>query len=135
MTYSYDRRADAVSEALRHLTKSQLDDLSPEERASVAQRVIWLRKNHGVQQAKGKNPYAARPFNNPKNPFMIYFLVPNYRGEMKVYGWTGDGLALLGRTDEPTFQTEAEAEKIIKTKVVPEIKRYHPGDDVFILGW
>lgn len=117
MSYSYDRRTSA--------------DLSPEE----AKGIERIKKDPAIQRAKGKNPYASRPFNNSKNSFTINFYAPNSRGEMRVYTWTGDSLSMAPRAEPATFATEAEANEEIKAKVLPEIRRYHPGDDVFILGW
>lgn len=88
-----------------------------------------------MKRAGGKNPYPYRAFNNPTNPVDIGFLAPNSRGEMRVYSWTGSGLSMGDRAQPESFATETEAERVIQTKVLAEIRRYHPGDDVFITGW
>lgn len=139
VTYSYDRRIAALSpeeaRAVEHLTKEQRAGLDEDELAKVAKGILRIQKDSAIQRAKGKNPYASRPFNNSKNKFDINFYAPNSRGEMRVYSWTGDSLSLSDRAEPATFETEAEANSEIRAKVLAEIRRYHPGDDVFILGW
>jgi hypothetical protein len=51
---------------------------------------------------------------------------------MRVYDWTGDSLK-QDRPETKFFETAHEAEAELKSKVIPEVKRYHPGDDIFIL--
>ena len=123
----------AVDTMLRFRWKNAASEVSPEE----AKGILLVQKDSGVRRAGGKNPYASRPFNNPANSFDITFLAPNSRGVMRAYTWTeGGSLTLQDKRPEPqTFASEAEAHETIRTKVLAEIRRYHPGDDVFILGW
>jgi hypothetical protein len=136
--YSYDRRASLTSEeekAVEHLTQKQREGLDPSELTQVAKGILKILKDPVVKRAKGKNPFASRPFNSPSNSIDITFYAPNSRGEMRVYTWTGDSLSNSDRAEPETFKTEAEANETIRAKVLAEIRRYHPGDDVFILGW
>lgn len=123
------------TKAVKHLTEAQRKGLDEADLAKVAKGILRIQKDGAVKRAKGKNPYASRPFNNPSNSFDINFLAPNSRGEMRVYTWTGDSLSAGDRVESKTFATEAEANEEIRTKVLNEIRRYHPGDDVFILEW
>jgi len=139
--YDYDRTVKAAElgpeeeKAIRHLSPAQRKDLSPKELALVARGIQRILKQPEVKRAGGKNPYPYRAFDNAKNPVDIGFLAPNSRGEMRVYTWTGSGLSMADRVQPERFATEAEAERVIKAKVLSEIRRYHPGDDVFITGW
>lgn len=142
--YDYDRprgvmAADLSPEeerAVQHLTPAQRKGLDASELTYVARGILRILKDPAVKRAGGKNPYTSRPFNNPKNPFDITFLAPKFiGGEMRVYTWTGDSLSKGDRAQPQTFATEAEGNDVIRAKVLSEIRRYHPGDDVFITGW
>lgn len=125
MSYSYDRRTAA--------------ELTPEEKKGIEA----VKREADVRRAKGKNPCASsfvsgrdlRDDKFTKKPFSIHFFAPNSRGQMRAYEWTGDSLKPYGSSDTESFATEEEANTIIRQKVLQEIRRYHPGDDVFILGW
>lgn len=123
--YSYDRRVAA--------------ELTPEEKKGIED----VKREADVRRAKGKNPCASsfvgsrdlRDDKFTKKPFTIKFFAPDSRGQMRVYEWTGDSLSISGRSDTENYTTEDEANEVIRQKVLHEIRRYHPGDDVFILGW
>jgi hypothetical protein len=127
MGYTYDRRATASS------------SLTPEESKGIEA----VKRERNVQRAHGKNPcassfFGSRDLRNDKfthKPFTIHFYAPDSRGQMRQYDWTGDSLTISGRSDTENYVTEDEANEVIRKKVLTEIRRYHPGDDVFILGW
>lgn len=121
-----------IAKSLAHLSEKQLQDLTSKEAEVFAKGLDKIRKD---SRGKGKNPYVYKDERTSRNaPFYIQFLAPNSRGEMRVYDWTGDSLK-QDRPDTKFFEKENEAESELRSKVLQEVRRYHPGDDIFILGW
>ena len=116
--------------ALSQIVESELD------------LITLVKKDPRFKAHKGKNPFVtSKGFGGrellgdphyPK-PFTIMFLAPKENGQMRYYDWDGRGLKQQG--DSEHFSTEKEATRVLKSKVLPEIRRYHPGDDGFIVGW
>lgn len=104
-SYDYDRfrpvlAADLSPEedrAVQHLTPAQRKGLDAKELAWVARGILQILKDPAVKSAKGKNPYASRPFNNPKNPFCINFLAPKIFQQRDACLLVDGGFPIKGR--------------------------------------
>ena len=112
--------------------------LSDEDKAQVDQ-VKALVKSNG-----GKNPYLKKWSGMGPKPWTIVFVKPPPSrasarrqglsdGEPRVYYWGGGSLK-QGNPKMEFFATEDEANASVKD-VLSEVRKYHPGDDIFIMGW
>jgi hypothetical protein len=102
---------------------------------TVDKGIALIQKERSVRDDKGRNPCVSK-YPGGGSRVMIHFFAPTERRptEPRRYDWTGS--SLKQQSDDPlTFATAHEAEAEIRQKVLSEIRRYHPGDDVWILGW
>jgi hypothetical protein len=118
--------------------KGRVATLSDEERSQV-DLVKALVKNKG-----GKNPYLKKWPNLKSDPWTLTFVKPPPSrasarrlglsdGESRYYDWGGGSLK-MGNPETEYFATEDEAKAAVKD-VISEVRKYHPGDDIFIMGW